>query len=167
MNTYQKQVEDFMKAMGQGAPPAPTLIGYPYSLRAKLLVEEALEFATAAGIRVSVGASGDWEVERTPSDSKNPLPAGIVALNPDVGEPNWAEMIDALCDILYVTFGAAVAMGTNLDPFFDLVHRANMLKSTGPVQADGKRLKPEGWQPPDIQGMLDEILALTKVGSDA
>ena len=28
-----------------------------------------------------------------------------------VGDPNWVEMVDALIDILYVTFGAFTAMG--------------------------------------------------------
>lgn len=42
----------------------------------------------------------------------------------------------------------------DLDPLWQDVHRANMAKTTGPVRADGKRLKPEGWQPPDIAGVL-------------
>jgi len=35
-------------------------------------------------------------------------------------------MIDALCDLLYVTAGAPVEMGVELGPFFDEVHASNM-----------------------------------------
>ena len=69
-------------------------------------------------------------------------------------EQDWIGMIDALCDILYVTYGAAVAMGIDLEPFFAEVQRANMDKLGGPIREDGKQLKPEGWKPPDIEGIL-------------
>lgn len=59
------------------------------------------------------------------------------------------EMIDALCDLLYVTYGAAVAAGIDLQPFYDEVQRANMEKTLGPKREDGKQLKPEGWRGPD------------------
>ena len=64
------------------------------------------------------------------------------------------EMIDALCDLLYVTYGAAVSLGIDLDPFFREVHRSNMAKAGGYRRADGKWMKPAGWQPPDIAGLL-------------
>lgn len=44
--------------------------------------------------------------------------------------------------------------GIDLRPVWSEVHAANMRKTTGPVREDGKRLKPEGWQPPDIAGVL-------------
>src|SRR5581483_1475446 len=34
-------------------------------------------------------------------------------------------MIDALCDLLYVTLGAGVQMGVEIEPFFKEVHAAN------------------------------------------
>ncbi|MBI3972280.1 MAG: hypothetical protein HY332_13425 [Chloroflexi bacterium] len=64
------------------------------------------------------------------------------------------EMIDALCDLLYVTYGAAVALGVDLEPFFQEVHRANMAKVGGHRRADGKWLKPANWQAPNIEGIL-------------
>jgi predicted HAD superfamily Cof-like phosphohydrolase len=66
------------------------------------------------------------------------------------------EMIDALCDLLFVTYGAAVELGVDLEPFFAAVHRANMAKAGGHRRADGKWIKPAGWQPPDIAGLLRE-----------
>ena len=64
------------------------------------------------------------------------------------------EAIDGMCDILAVVYGTAAEFGINLAPFWDEVHRTNMAKKDGPVREDGKRLKPEGWQPPDIAGLL-------------
>lgn len=62
--------------------------------------------------------------------------------------------IDGLCDLLCVTYGAAAEFGIDLAPFWDEVHRTNMAKVGGPVREDGKRLKPDGWTPPDIKGVL-------------
>jgi predicted HAD superfamily Cof-like phosphohydrolase len=64
--------------------------------------------------------------------------------------------IDALCDLLYVTYGAAVSLGIDIEPFFGEVHRSNMAKRGGSRRADGKWLKPAGWQPPDLQRILRE-----------
>jgi len=38
------------------------------------------------------------------------------------------EVIDALTDILYVTYGAGVSFGANLDKAFSIVHDSNMSK---------------------------------------
>ena len=70
---------------------------------------------------------------------------------PEVDLPG---VLDALCDLLYVIIGAAVTWGLPLPQAFDEVHRANMQKSTGEVRPDGKRLKPPGFKPPDIAGVL-------------
>lgn len=61
---------------------------------------------------------------------------------------------DALCDLLYVTFGYAVAAGIDLEPAFDQVHAANMRKAGGGVRGDGKVLKPDGWREPDLSAVL-------------
>lgn len=62
--------------------------------------------------------------------------------------------IDGMCDVLCVVYGTAAEFGINLAPFWDEVHRTNMAKAGGPLREDGKRLKPEGWTPPDIAGVL-------------
>lgn len=61
---------------------------------------------------------------------------------------------DALADILYVTYGAALAFGIDIGPVWDEVHRSNMAKTGGPVRGDGKIMKPEGWTPPNIRRAL-------------
>lgn len=63
-------------------------------------------------------------------------------------------MIDAVCDLLYVTYGAAVALGVDLEPFFAEVHRTNMLKAGHRRRQDGKVLKQEDWEPPRLREIL-------------
>jgi len=63
------------------------------------------------------------------------------------------EMIDALADLLVVTYGAAVEMGVDLEPIFAEVHRSNMSKNGG-LDAGGKILKGPAFSPPDILGQL-------------
>lgn len=67
------------------------------------------------------------------------------------------EIADALADMVYIAYGTAVAYGIPLDKVFAEVHRSNMAKLVdGKVirREDGKVLKPEGWKPPDIEGVL-------------
>ncbi len=53
---------------------------------------------------------------------------------------------------------AASGLSVDLVPFFREVHRTNMLKVSGPIREDGKRLKPEGWQPPRIAEMYAKVM---------
>lgn len=61
---------------------------------------------------------------------------------------------DGLCDLIYVCLGAAVTFGMRLGPIFEAVHSSNMAKEGGGTRADGKILKPVGWTPPDVAGLL-------------
>ena len=71
-------------------------------------------------------------------------------------EPELTPLIHELTDLLYVTYGAIWACGVDPDPIFAELHRANMQKASGPRRADGKILKPLGWQPPDIAGTISQ-----------
>ena len=66
------------------------------------------------------------------------------------------ETIDGICDLIYVALGAAVEFGVNLHKPFRAVHESNMKKAEGGKDARGKQLKPIGWTPPDIAGLLRE-----------
>jgi len=71
---------------------------------------------------------------------------------------------DGDCSILSgKTFGVllgimpiASEMNLPMHRLWNEVHRANMDKAGGPKRADGKVLKPEGWKPPDIHGILEQ-----------
>jgi len=61
------------------------------------------------------------------------------------------EQADALVDAIYYICDYAVRNGVNLDPLFEIVHKANMQKVVdGKVirRDDGKILKPESWEDP-------------------
>ncbi|MDT0316883.1 pyrophosphohydrolase domain-containing protein [Streptomyces millisiae] len=64
-----------------------------------------------------------------------------------------------LADVLYVTYGAADALGIDLPAVFVEVHRSNMSKldADGRVlrRADGKVLKGPGYRPPVLDGLVD------------
>ena len=65
---------------------------------------------------------------------------------------NITEQADALVDAIYYICDTAVRHGMNLDPYFEIVHRANMQKVVdGSVirREDGKIMKPECWQDPE------------------
>jgi predicted HAD superfamily Cof-like phosphohydrolase len=64
---------------------------------------------------------------------------------------------DALADMVYVIVGTALAYGIPLDAVWDEVQRSNMAKVGGPTREDGKILKPEGWQPPNIEAILEAV----------
>ncbi|NED98603.1 hypothetical protein G1H10_00285 [Phytoactinopolyspora halotolerans] len=70
-----------------------------------------------------------------------------------------------LADVLYVTYGAADALGIDLPAVFVEVHRSNMSKldADGRVlrRADGKVLKGPNYQPP----ILDDLVEWPPTGS--
>lgn len=71
-------------------------------------------------------------------------------------EPDIVEIADAICDGIFVLQGAALEYGIPMDEIWDEVQRTNMAKTDGPVRDDGKIMKPEGWQPPDIKKILEK-----------
>ena len=65
------------------------------------------------------------------------------------------EQLDALIDILVVTIGAIHSMGADGEGAWNEVMRtnfANIDPDTGHVRkrGDGKILKPQGWEPPEL-----------------
>jgi predicted HAD superfamily Cof-like phosphohydrolase len=66
---------------------------------------------------------------------------------------------DALADLMYVVLGTAVQFGIDLAPVFDEVHASNLRKVGGTKREDGKQLKPAGWKPPDVAGVLERQIA--------
>lgn len=66
------------------------------------------------------------------------------------------EIADGIVDSIVVLIGAAVTYGIDLRPIWDEVHRTNMAKKDGKLRADGKKLKPEGWEEPDVARLIRE-----------
>ena len=145
MHKPQQQVRDLHVAIGHPTSPALPEIRMG-QLRAKLILEEAIETVVAL-----VGGDEAYRMVNDAADA-----AGRALVGP-ASEPNLVEAIDGLCDTIVVCYGTAEAIGIDLEPFFDEVHRSNMAKKGGPVREDGKRGKPPGWTPPDIAGVLVRV----------
>lgn len=60
------------------------------------------------------------------------------------------EMADALADLLYVTYGAAVVLGIDLRDIFQIVHDSNMSKDSVRDRS-GKIVKDATFKPPTEQ----------------
>jgi hypothetical protein len=133
----QRDMLEFFRGVGGLVGETPALRNE--DLNADLILEEARETAESiTGRRVIILFDDDLPPTRPRS---------------------LAGAIDGLCDQLATVYGAAVTFGVDLAPFWEEVHRTNMAKAGGPTRADGKRLKPEGWDPPDIEGLLERLCA--------
>lgn len=81
---------------------------------------------------------------------------------------NILDVADAVCDILYITYGTAHEYGIadRLVMLFDEVHRSNMSKM-GPdgkpiFRKDGKILKPETYSEPKLRPILERDFNIYK-----
>ena len=137
--THLDQVREFHEAFDHPVRTIPNADVAERVLRMNLIQEEVTELGEALDLFWVEDDMGNilW---RTYAH----YPHGV----------NTVEVADALADIDYVVQGAALTFGIPHDAVFDEVHRSNLAKAGGPVRADGKKLKPEGWTPPDIAGVL-------------
>ncbi len=69
---------------------------------------------------------------------------------------DMVEMVDALCDLLYVTFGTALFLGIDVEPVFQEVQRSNMTKDGGGQDCAGKICKGPSFEPPNVLGCLQD-----------
>lgn len=120
------------------------------------MYNDVLNFHKSFGLRVG-------EVPNLPSQEERELRKRLLQEEYEEyldGEDNdnIVEIADAIADMIYIACGTAVAYGIPLDKIFDEVHRSNMAKLVdGKVlrRADGKVIKPEGWQAPDLKKIID------------
>jgi predicted HAD superfamily Cof-like phosphohydrolase len=140
----QAMVREFFCAAEQAIPsrlaiPADDVVRF----RVRLIAEEFFELLKAT-------FHPDWHGS---IDACERTILGFVGRSEiQVNLPEWC---DATVDLDYVVEGARVAFGVDSRPLWTAVHTANLAKQGGPVRPeDGKRLKPPGWTPPDIEGEL-------------
>lgn len=137
MHRAQDQVREFYLKLGAPTCPAPPAFR-DAMLRARLILEEAMETAVGlVGTTAAISVAQDFmKKEYTRGDRR----------------PDLVEAVDGLCDLTYVTYGTAEALGVDLEPHFDVVHEANMQKENRPIDGHGKRgHKPEGWVDPKVK----------------
>ncbi|MBZ9716014.1 hypothetical protein [Deinococcus multiflagellatus] len=131
--TNAARLRAFHVALGEPAltrptVPSPALL----ALRRTLIAEEAAE------------VQAEWAALETRLQAGETLAPG-----------DLSALAHELADLLYVTYGALDRLGIDADAVFAEVHRANMAKLAGPRRADGKLLKPPGWQPANVRRVLE------------
>ena len=136
-----------MQKAGQETPSAVTIPDADTRvLRAKLILEEALETVTALGVTVRISDGSDGTLGR-----------GSVLDFEATDEPDLEEIVDGCADISVVTVGTLIAFGVDDEPILEEVDRANLRKfAEGSYRReDGKWMKPPGWTKPDILGVIE------------
>lgn len=139
-NSYEL-VREFMEKFGHPVYDRPTVIDDEdwLTMRLELIREELCELYEACGYE-----SGELR------DAYVPRQMATVDL---------VAVADALGDLEYVVNGAALGMGLNLPLVVAEIHRSNMTKLGAdgkPIyREDGKILKGEHYEPPQLRLILD------------
>ena len=135
-----------MALAGQAAPGHPALPSLEIrKLRAKLILEEALEAINALGFNVIASVS-------PVGTSQDQLSLVEHGLGPDL-----VGIADGCADVSVVTIGTLSACGIGDEALLKLVDENNLAKfgPGGHRREDGKWVKPPGHQPPDIKKLLE------------
>jgi predicted HAD superfamily Cof-like phosphohydrolase len=147
---FSRMVREFHEAFERPVRDMPG-VGTPEErvLRVRLMLEEVLEFAKAANVRVAFMGSNITSIEH------------LRVYYVPFGAPDLTAMAHELADVQYVTSGTAVQLGIPLLPVVAEVHAANMRK-LGPdgksvVDELGKVRKPPGWRPADVGAVLKRL----------
>ena len=140
MDNAQRKVLQMMCALKLPLPnlEKPGVENLNYTCLRELVKEEAQEFDQAMA---------DLETARKNRPDGQLTPEVLAA---------WVQVIDAICDVIFVVHNTTNAMGLDLEPFFDEVLRSNLTKVGGPLSKTGKRLKPATYQSPRLLPILEQ-----------
>jgi len=140
MKNEQNQIADFMTQVQQDVPKSPTLASHEVrALRVRLIAEELMELCEALNVSLKVDNvnAHSLEVEAFEIDSRR--------------DYRLTEAYDAILDLMVVVIGTGVALGLNLEPGWQEVHRSNMSKiGQGHKRADGKWIKGPFYSPANL-----------------
>lgn len=147
--SHLRRVVDFTQASGDPIPTrARAFTQAEAEFLAKMILDETLELLVTVHDKDKVKACLKRLLDEAelPRESTHTL----------------ADQMDAIVDIEYYMLNAACKNGMNVNRVFKLVHDANMAKrdsATGMFlrrAEDGKIIKPEGWQAPDVEREADK-----------
>ena len=148
MNKIQQNVREFHEKAGQLINDKPTIVDSKTAiLRVRLLLEEVLEFAEASGVEILTKQGDNLDTE---------------AMNGELtfshtGKANLIEVADALADINYVSAGAAICYGIDMEPVDLNVHLSNLSKFIdGYRDENGKWIKGPSYTPVNLEPILKE-----------
>ncbi len=125
---------DFMQRFDMAAPASPNYQPQALAMWQTMLQEEWQEFQTALA-------------------NYQAMPHADITTQQQL----QAELAAEGVDVLNVLCGLLLSQGLPLQAMFDAIHAANLAKCVdGQVlrRADGKILKPAGWQPADKVGVI-------------
>lgn len=124
----------FMTAAGEPQPRTPTFRPAHLAMWNTMLAEELDELREAVDRYQAVN----------PNDN-------------DALDHARAELCAEGCDVINVVVGLMISQGLPVSAMADAIHAANMAKCVnGQIvrRADGKIMKPPGWQPADKLGVI-------------
>ena len=126
-------------------------------------VADVIEFRRAVGLAIGniPGVPGDRQL-LSQSDWKVVVEE-FNELRAAVCEEDIEEIADGGIDLIVTTLGLLLRCGIDPNEIWERVKVANLAKAGGPKRADGKAMKPEGWQPPDIRGALAKQVSLDAI----
>lgn len=155
MKQEQQQIHEFMVKAQQVTPDRPTMPTMDVRIgRLKWLAEELCELANAFNVEIELnnrgGTTGNFygvPMERPVFSEGTKLPL--------------VEAYDAVLDMMVFAVGTGVAMGLELEPGWEEVHRSNMSKFIdGHRRDDGKWIKGPSYSPAKLEPIVDDqILA--------
>lgn len=136
---YVTMAREFHQRMGLVVRDAPGL-GTPAEReeRVRLMLEELIELAEKLGVHVNHGWDRLFGVNQLRIRA--------------VDEPDTASVLHELADLQVTVSGTAVQFGLPLLAATREVHAANMRKQ--PAGPGRKPLKPDGWKPADVSGLV-------------
>ncbi len=142
---HQQRIEEFMRKIPQAIPDAPCIPSEEVRLlRAKLIMEEALETVYSLGFSVYHEHEFDG------------LYQGGVYFDPNI-KPNLEQIADGCADLSVVTIGTLSACGIHDKALLEEVDHNNLDKFQGDAHKDesGKWIKSSAHKPPDIVRVLE------------
>lgn len=111
----------------------------------RLLLEEVLEFAEASGVEILTKQGDNLDTEAM---------SGELTFS-HTGKADLIEVADALADINYVSAGAAICYGIDMEPVDEEVQRSNMSKFIdGYRDENGKWIKGPSYTPVNLEPIL-------------
>ena len=171
MNRTQENVKKFMQMFGQECPVIPKIPARDILyLRAKLILEEALETVNALGFKPMLHTDGGKQLHVS----------GNITLITKAEGPDMVDIVDGLSDLRVVSEGTACALGVDMaeideevdDNNFQKVWTAEQINNENIIgnsfcikpsgydktfivkNLDGKVIKPPGHKPPRIREIL-------------
>lgn len=127
LTEHGARVREFMINANQACPPEPTIPdAETRKLRAKLILEEALETIRGLGVRVTASHGGDSMHRPAVDVCLNHASLDFIALPIDAVDIE--EIVDGCADISVVTIGTLIACGVADAPILEEVDDANLRK---------------------------------------